>query len=716
MENPHTEDQLPEKGQLPDPNSGMTGLRMREIVEQARRQYAWRNASDKACDYYDGKQLTADQVKELEPLGLGELIANFVKPTVNALLGLEAKLRTDWRMAADTDEQQELAEAVSVKLMEAERETRADQACSDAYAGQIKAGLGWTYVGRTADPFEYPYKVESIHRNEIWWDWNSKKPDLTDAEWLMRERQAVSAEKLVAFFPEHEDLVRAVASGWTPEWMDLARNRPDLMNAFDREEVSVDAWDNWRNVDNRTVTLREVWYREHKRGKVMNLPDGRTVIFDPDNQVHTAAFLSGAVRPYDAVFSVWRVAIWLGPHKLMDEEWGTKRLPYVPWWGYREDRTRVPYGLIRDMIPMQDEINARRRKLMWLLSTKRAQVDSDALDTKFNDFSDLERELSRPDAIIVTNPNRANANALSVVSDLALSTQQYQVMLESQESIQHVAGVFNSMLGATDGARSGTAITQLVDQGTTAQGEINDNARYARTLTGQLLAELVTEDLSGQQAVVHVGDEGRRKPIELNKPVLDPLTGLEYRENDVSKLMVKVALQDVPSTPAYRAQTMTMMAEVLKGLPPELQSALMPYFLESTDLPKRREMADVLRKVLGLDENGQPPDPRMQQAEQMIQQLQQQIGLLQEDAKKQVDDLTARLQQALLENRNRQGELSLKARDLDLKERKLGAIEAPKAQADTALTQAKTLETRANTARTVIDAQRPPEPQPMTTE
>lgn len=635
----------------------LSDLQYRDLLEEIRRQPLWRKDADRADDYYHGRQLDSATAEELQAKGLAPIICNLIKPTVNAVLGMEAKNRTDWRVEADSEEHQDVAEALSEKLYEAERETRADDAMGRAYFDQVSGGVGWCYISRNSDPFGYGYKVEQIPRNEIWWDWSARKPDLSDARYLVRERW-YPVEQLVAYMPDKERLLRATATNWAPEWMDLAQSDETLLKGFN-DETNRRNWmdEDWRRMEDGLLKVREVWYRVYRRGRVIKLPDGRKVEYDKTSDVHNAAVVLGEAQVTESVFTTLRVALYVGPHKLEDTDAGTRDLPYVPFWGYREGNG-VPYGIIRDMIPMQDEVNARRRKLMWLLSSKRVVVDSDALDRKYNDFSDLADEVARPDALIVTNPGRANANGVRIETDLQLASQQYDVMQEAQDGIQKVSGIYNAMMGRDEKAMSGTAISSLVEQGTISIADVNDNYMFARTLVGERLKRLVAEDLTDHTVVMVEGEQGGRKKIELNKPALDPMTGMQYKENDVTKALIKVALADVPSTSAYRAQAMTMMAEVLKGLPPELQAPLMPYFLETTDLPKRKEMADTLRKALGLatGEDGEDaPDPEKQQMMQALQEMQaqmQQMGVALED--KQAEDAKRAAETAKLQAQTQQ--------------------------------------------------------------
>lgn len=625
----------------------------RKIADDIRRQPGWRKDSDTCCDYYDGNQIDSRIAQELEARGMGPLITNIIKPTVNVLLGMEAKQRSDWRVSSDDDAHQEVAEALSAKLAEAERETRADQAISEAYAHQVKAGLGWIEVGRNPNPFGFPYRVEPVHRREIYWDWSARKADLSDARYLVRERW-YPIPLVASYFPQHADTIKAAGSGWDAQWRLIAQTNDELMRAFDQESRSGWLEDEWRNVESGLVQVREIWYRVFVRENVITLPTGKTVCFDQNNEAHALAVATGMAQVRQAVFPKLRVSIWVGPHMLQDIAHRDNNLPYVPFWGYREDKTSIPYGVIRDMIPMQDEVNARRRKLLWLLSSKRVMADSDALDRNYNDFDDLAREVARPDAVVVLNPNRRNATGVSVDNDLGLSDQQYKIMQDSESAIQRVAGVYNTMMGRADGATSGRAVDSLVEQGTTSVADINDNYRYSRSLVGERLVDLLVEDMALQtNLVVMAGEEGRQKKVILNQPLVDTPTGVQYKHNDVTRVSLKVALSDVPSTPAYRQQQMIQIGEVLKSLPPELQAPIIPFYLESTDLPKRREMADLIRKQLGIatgEEGEQPQIPpelqaQIQQGLAMIQQLQAENAQLQQLADGKQQEQMVKLQQ-----------------------------------------------------------------------
>jgi hypothetical protein len=518
---------------------------------------------------------------------------------------------------ADDDKYQDVAEAMSVKLKEAEREARADRACSDAYAGQLKNGISWVEVSREMDPFRYPYRVTAVSRREIFWDWRAKDPDLSDARYLVRRRWQ-DVDVLELMFPDDKDLIQGL--GWSKaNWDTPLTDFPAIQGRtwlYERD-VTIPESD-WRDSTRKRLCLYEVWYRVWVRGFVVRTPDGRTVEVDLNNPRHSQAIAAGMIQPIPAIFPKMRLSWWIGPHRIADMPTPYKHnnFPYIPFWGYREDLTQIPYGLIRAMRSPQDEVNARLSKMMWLLSAKRVTMDADQVD----DVDELRREVARPDATIVLSASRNKTTGIfKVESDFTLANQQFEVLKDATEAIQHTAGVYQAMLGNKQpgGANSGIAINSLVEQGTTTLAEINDNYRFARRLVGEMLVELIREDLGREPSVVNVDEKfgTKKRQVPLNQPGPNGTM-----TNDVQRAMFKVALEDVPSTPTYRAQQLLMLTEMTKSMPPQIQAFIVPFILESSEMPHRREIADQVRKALGIEAGGQEQTFTKDQVQQIIQQ------------------------------------------------------------------------------------------------
>jgi hypothetical protein len=635
------------------PLPGMPIDTLEKYLYEIRLQPMWRREADLDGEYYDGNQLDRSTLDDMQRLGMAPLIRNLIRPTIDVALGMEAKTRSDWRVQADDDKDEDVAEAMSVKLKEAERESRADRACSDAYAGQLKVGLHWVEVSREMDPFKYPYKVTAVSRREIFWDWRAKESDLGDARYLVRRRwQDVDILRLM--FPDHADLIDAI--GWSKaNWDTPLTDFPSVLgrNWMMERDITIPESD-WRDSTRKRLCLYEVWYRTWQRGHVVRTPDGRTVEVNLDNPKHAQAIAAGMIDPIPAIFPKMRLSWWIGPHRIADipTPYKHNNFPYIPFWGYREDLTAIPYGLIRSMRSPQDEINARLSKMMWLMSAKRVTASAEAID----DIDEMRREVARPDAFIVLGKNfHKDKHEFKVDDQMQLSQQQFEVMKDAMESVQKTAGVFQAMLGEKQpgGANSGIAINSLVEQGTTTLAEINDNYRFSRRLVGEHITELIKEDLGSDPAVVNVDAKfgTQKRQINLNSPSMQ--NGVQMLDNDVQRAMCKVALEDVPSTPTYRAQQLMLLTEMTKSLPPQIQAFVVPFILESSEMPHRREIADQVRKALGMGD-GQDQTFTKEQVQQQVQQAVEQF--------------------------KQQSGLDLKGRELDLKEKEIDIIKAKDAE------------------------------------
>ena len=145
------------------PTEGLSVARLEDFLDEIKNQPQWRRQADKEADYYDGNQLDASQIEEYEGRGYAPLITNLVKPTIDVVLGMEAKSRADWKVRPEDGElNEELAEVLNEKLHKAEVASRADRAFSDAYADAVKVGLGWIEVSRASDPLENPHRAGRV--------------------------------------------------------------------------------------------------------------------------------------------------------------------------------------------------------------------------------------------------------------------------------------------------------------------------------------------------------------------------------------------------------------------------------------------------------------------------------------------------------------------------------------------------------------------------
>jgi hypothetical protein len=579
-----------------------------EWILEVMNQPPWRSKADREMDYVDGNQLDAEILQKQAQLGIPPAIEPLIGPAVDAVLGFEAKTRTDWRLIPDGDKSGEkVAKALNFKLNQAERQAGADNACSDAFKTQVCVGLGWVEVSKETNPFKFPYRCKAVHRNEIFWDFLSKEPDLSDARYLVRRRWT-DVPQAALKFPDKAALIKTVGS--TGSWADQftydadGGQSTDLAMAYmDERGFSIEEQE-WRDCIKGRVCLFEVWYRRWEEVVVIRLLDGRVVEYDQANPVHTVAVAAGVAKPSRAVVPRMYLSYWMGPHKLYEgrSPYRHADFPYVAFWGKREDRTGVPYGCVRGMVYLQDSVNSAISKIRWGLSAVRTERTKGAVDMTDAQFR---QQIARPDAdVILDADHMAKPGArFEVKRDFQLNEQQYKMLGDARLGIQRASGITASFQGQTGTARSGVQESTQIEQTTQQLADMMDNFRRSRTKVGDLLLSLIIEDTIGKQNErVFVRSNNatiQDEEVTLNVPQVDEVTGLSYMDNNVERIRLKCVLSDVPTTPSFRHQQLQAMSEAFKSMPPEYQAVALPHLLYLMDLPDKEEIIKAIQESQG---------------------------------------------------------------------------------------------------------------------
>lgn len=590
-----------------------------KICREAVNQPPWRAQADKEADYADGNQLDSELLARQRALGIPPAKENIIGPAITALCGYETKTRTDWRVTPDGDPQgQDVSDALNYRLNQAERHSRADRALSDAFRPAASVGMGFIEVTRPSNPLEYGYRCRYVSRNEVWWDMTARERDLSDARWLFRRRW-IDRMQAIAMFPEHKELLSRLVGGFISQFGDDLEGgvSTGLKAAVDAERAWTVAEDEWFNTENEQLCISEVWYRRWVPMLILKMKNGRTVQFDAQNQAHQAAVLGNYGKLVQAAVPLMRRSYWIGPHCLHDSPtpYPHQNFPYVAMWGYREDLTGIPFGLVRDMLFPQDSLNSTIARTRWGMSATRTERTKGAVDMT---DEQLRRQVGRPDADIVLNAEQmARPGArFEVKRDFQLTEQQFQLMQDSRSAIERVTPITPSLRGQQGTARSGLQEQTQLEQSTTSLAGLLDNFKDARTQVGELLLQLIMEDIGqDEETIVIEGDTiNPERTVVLNKPEVDPATGDTYLSNDVMRTRLKIALEDVPSSPSFRAQQLNSFSEIIKSLGPEEQRVMVPFMVDLMDMPRKKQVVQALREA----KQGADPEAMRKQVEQEL--------------------------------------------------------------------------------------------------
>ena len=630
-----------------DTGSAMTVREFAAIIDEAIDQPPWRRQADIEADYVDGNQLDSTLLMRLKAIGIPPAKENVIGPAIAAVCGYEAKTRTDWRVTPNGDPGgQEVADALNFRLNQAERHSKADQAMSEAFRPQASVGLGWVEVARSSDPFDYGKRCRYVSRNEIFWDMRAREKDLSDARWLMRERFVHKAQAM-ASFPSFRDVIeQADAAGGLGGYGGHVMEggvSTGLHSAADVNRAWTAREQAWYRKESDEVCLVELWYRRWVSALVLKLKNGRTVEFDEVNPSHQAAVMSGMGKLERATIKRVRRSYWVGPHCLYDgaTPYPHHHFPYVPFWGYREDMTGVPFGLVRDMIFPQDNLNSTMAKLRWGMASQRVERTDGAVNMS---DEQLRRMVARPDADIKLNAEhfRNNPNArFEVKRDFQLNAQHFQLMGDSRAAISRVSPITPAFMGQAATATSGVQEQTQVEQSQVSVADIMDNFKDSRAMVGELLMALEIEDIGKEETTIVIEGDVLNEPrtVVLNRPEVDPDTQIPYLSNDVLRTRLKVALEDVPTSSGFRAQQLNSLSESVKSAPPEVQQVLMPFMVDLMDLPRKKEVVKAIRDAKG---QADPEAIRAQVKQELMYDLKErELGIKQAESDARIKQLMA---------------------------------------------------------------------------
>jgi hypothetical protein len=140
------------------------------------------------------------------------------------------------------------------------------------------------------------------------------------------------------------------------------------------------------------------------------------------------------------------------------------------------DRDNNRYGLVREMITLQDEINKRRSKGLHLLNTAQVIYEDGSVD----DINEFHRQSVRPDGKMKVAPGALEQKRVQFNTREDLATAHFQLLQEAKNAIDLKGPNATEMGDKTQGsnAASGKAIIASQQGGMIQIGDLMDGLRH----------------------------------------------------------------------------------------------------------------------------------------------------------------------------------------------------------------------------------------------
>ena len=556
-------------------------------------------------DYYDSIQWSEDESNSLKERGQAPIVYNVTAQSINWVIGSEKRGRTDFKILPREKEDAKQAELKTKLLKYISDVNRLPFSRSRAFEDAIKAGIGWLEDGAQDDDDGEPIYSRYESWRNILHDSASTELDMSDARYIFRSKW-VDVDVAKALFPGREAQIdNAVIDASMYGSFDMVDGDvPMDYMEFDRSSHSVAR--TLVSHKRQRVRLIECEYKVPEKVKRLRGGIFKGEIYDPQDRNHQEALLSGTSTVVEKVMMRVRIAhmtvkdlLWEGA-----SPYRHNRFRFTPIWCYRRGRDNLPYGLIRPIRDIQDDVNKRASKALHILSSNKIIMDEGALPDGVS-LDEFAEEIARPDSITV----KRKGHELTINAERDLAAPHLELMSRGINMIQQVGGVTDELLGRTTNAVSGIAVQKRQEQGSLATNKPFDNLRLASQMQGELQLSLLEQFCTEEKTFRITNERGAPDFHRVND-------GLP--ENEITRTKADFIISEAEWRTTMREAAAEQLMEIISKMPPEVGMMLLDLAVESMDLPNREEISKRIRAVTGMKDPDQteptPEDMAQQQA------------------------------------------------------------------------------------------------------
>lgn len=460
-----------------------------EASEEA--SYEARKRAERDRDYHDNIQLTPEELKALEKRGQPPYIDNRIKTKVDYLVGLEKQQRVNPKALPRTPMHEEDAQSATEALNYVADKENFDYKRSAVWRNLLIEGAGGMSVSVEDGYDGMEIKLRRIPWDRMFWDPHSSELDFSDAGYL-----------------------------GTVIWMDYddaLRLYPDQAEALEVTMASVQASDTyddrpkynlWADKTRRRVRIVQIWLKR-------------------DDEWYFAEFTRGGILK-------------AGPSPYKDDK-GESDCELLFQSAY-VNRENERFGLVRELISLQDAINKRNSKALHQLNTAQIVVKQG----RFSDVEKLRREAARPDGVIEVPDNGAplmDDFQFNTRTDLAQA--QFLLLQEAKNSIDLKGPNATAMGDKAQGAAaaSGKAIIASQQGGMISLGDLLDNLRHLDKRVFRTVWNRIRQFWTAEKWIRVTDDEDNIKWVGMN---VDPMQlQMQMAQNPRMAEMIGGVVQNV---------------------------------------------------------------------------------------------------------------------------------------------------------------------------
>lgn len=308
-----------------------------------------------------------------------------------------------------------------------------------------------------------------------------------------------------------------------------------------------------------------------------------------------------------------------------------------------KDRENRCYGVLRDMIGPQKELNHYRAK-MWHYANNRRTWGNDGA---FKDVTEAKREMAKVDGHVMVNPGMKNGEDWGFIES-AEDVNIFGMLLGQAESEIGVQSPNEALVGRQASSQSGRAGEVQRDAGMTEEHDVFDLHRQFKERVYTKMFWLARQFWTQPDFIRVTDEDDAMQFIELNQPQMNEFGQFMGVKNNVMEMDCDIVVKSMPEVAVLQQEQFETLAKLAdRGMP------IPPVALIKASQIKDK---DEILKTL------QEPDP----AQQMGQQLEMAGKEAQvKEMQAQAIERQAKTQKMQAETQRIQAEVPMRMQELD---------------------------------------------------
>ena len=542
-----------------------------------------RNLSEKSRDYYDSKQLSDAEVKELKARGQPIVVINRIKPKMDGLMGMEKSNKTTVKCFARTPKHQKGAQAATESIKFVLQDNFYDQIRSQGWNDLLMEGTCGTEISVKNVRGEKKITQSSIHWDRLIYDPHRRQRDYSDAKFLGQFIWMDHQDSL-DMFPDAKEILETTFSGSDtfqdkPKWVDQTRKRVRVIELYWKDGGEV-----------KFATFTRGGYCSHPKTSIYKNEDGETV------------------WPYE--FSSMFI-----------------------------DREGQAYGACRQLLDVQDEINKRRSKALHLMSVRQTFGTAGAVA----DVNEARKQLAKPDGHVEFAFGEMGKD-FGILPTGDMVAAQFNLLTESKNEIDAVS--YNAAAAGKETRQmSGVALRSREAASQTELAPMFDVLKNHDLRVYRKVWNTIKQFWKEEKWIRVTDDENNLKWVGLNKPMTkgemmlqqaqeqgmppeqlqqmqaqiaqDPMMQeIVSTENDIVNLDVDMIIEDAPDSVTTQIEDFQVIGEMVKSgfqMPPLA-------VIEASPLSNKDKIIKMMKEAPQLSPEHQKQMEEMQQQMETLQQ------------------------------------------------------------------------------------------------